>query len=196
MQNILQEKRKFCLGNVSKGKIDHELIKQIERDNNNLMILSDHKIELVNELSYINSFNEKKLCEVIENCEKNISSLPIQSITEMKSIYDRNMLYDDGMSVTGSSKIYFKYLEKKSEHISSKSAKDISNVASHSIALLKRKKNRSKLKKQKEEEELASVVYDNSIYELDKVESEPTYCFCNGVSYGDMVLCEHEGVFS
>ena len=62
--------------------------------------------------------------------------------------------------------------------------------------MLKKKKIRSsKSKKDKEEvEELSPYIAETNIYEYDKIENEPTYCFCNGISYGDMIQCDYDGV--
>jgi hypothetical protein len=32
------------------------------------------------------------------------------------------------------------------------------------------------------------------IYEMEKPENEPTYCFCGGISYGNMIQCDYANV--
>ncbi len=154
---------------------------------------------MVNELNYLQEYYSKKLNEIVESCEKNLPNLNLAlanqlAMGDMKSL-DRSIYYDDNYSVTGSSNWFKIFLEKKAENFSSKSNKDLS-APTLSCALLKKKKNRSnKPKKEKEEaEEFSPPVIESNLYEYEKVESEPTYCFCNGVSYGDMIQCEFDGV--
>jgi hypothetical protein len=70
------------------------------------------------------------------------------------------------------------------------------SVPTISSALLKKKKNRSnKPKNEKDDvEELSPNIVESNVYEYDKIENEPTYCFCNGISYGDMIQCDFDGV--
>ena len=197
---IITENRNKSLNiHKQKGKIDADILKQIENDFSNLTNLSEHKIELVNELNYLQEFYLKKLNEIVESCEKNLPNLNLAlanqlAMGDIKSL-DRSIYYDDNYSVTGSSNRLIIILEKKTDHFSAKSNKDLS-APNLSGALLKKKKNRSiKPKKENEEaEEFSPAVIESNLYEYDKVELEPTYCFCNGVSYGDMIQCDFDGV--
>jgi len=109
LQKVITDNRNKSL-NVykQKGKADADLLKQIEKDNNNLTSLSEQKIELVNELNYLQEFYSKKLNEIVETCEKNLPNLNLQlasqlGIGDMKTL-DRSIYYDDNYSITGSSK--------------------------------------------------------------------------------------------
>jgi len=63
---------------------------------------------------------------------------------------------------------------------------------------LKKKKSRpSKSSKGKDKEipeELLQNISEPLIYEAEKTDFEPTYCFCNGISYGGMIKCDYDNV--
>ncbi len=59
---------------------------------------------------------------------------------------------------------------------------------------MKRKKDRPKSKKDKDEMDEFRQQYDYAPIETENYEAEPRYCFCNGVSYGDMVGCDNSSV--
>lgn len=66
-----------------------------------------------------------------------------------------------------------------------------------SITLLKKKKSRPSKSSRKDKElddELTQNISEPIIYDLEKQENEPLYCFCNGVSYGDMIKCDNDTV--
>jgi hypothetical protein len=92
-------------------------------------------------------------------------------------------------------RVYIFKIEKR-EYPSSKSAKELGNGGQ---MFLKKKKNRpTKLgKKEKEEEESDELAqnYELSLLENEKFDSEPRYCHCNMVSYGDMVKCDNDSVY-
>ncbi len=70
--------------------------------------------------------------------------------------------------------------------------------SSHNQTYISKKKARSKSSKSKVDkeisEELIQGVSEPLIYEQEKTENEPTYCFCNGISYGSMIKCDYDNV--
>jgi hypothetical protein len=63
--------------------------------------------------------------------------------------------------------------------------------------LNKKKSRPSKSAKGKDKEiheEMLQNVTEPLIYEPEKIESEPLYCFCNSISYGAMIKCDYNHV--
>lgn len=81
---------------------------QIEKEYDYLKTLSDHKIKLQEEISYLSDFHLKKLNEIIENYEKNIHASNLQQglIPIPYDFKNEKMLsiMGDEISFTGSSK--------------------------------------------------------------------------------------------
>jgi hypothetical protein len=92
-------------------KGENEILKQIEKEYSNLVTLSDHKIEIENEINYLSEYHLKKLTENIENYEKSIDPIILQQgliplqYSEYKSEKGMGLMSDD-ISITNSSKFF------------------------------------------------------------------------------------------
>ena len=109
----------ICKSKNRNEKIENELLKQIEKDFNNLLILSEHKIEIENEINFLSEYHLKKSNETIDNYEKSLDSMVLQqglipqTYIEYKNEKALSLMPDD-ISITGSSNSYFfKYFRKK-----------------------------------------------------------------------------------
>jgi hypothetical protein len=185
---------------ICKEKIRSEEKEKLKKDISTLFeyleTLTEHKLKLQEEMTYLSDYHLKKLNEIIENYEKNVevSSIP-QGLIPINFDLKNDRMYSlmsEDVSFTGSS-IFIKFILEKRDYPSSKSVKESGNGQ----VFLKKKKNRpTKLgKKEKEEdsEELGQN-YELSLLENEKFDSEPRYCHCNMVSYGDMVKCDNDFV--
>lgn len=97
----------FCKSKNRNEKTEQELLKQIDNENDHLISLTDEKIELVSEASFlINDFHLKKLNEIIESFEKNLQSSSFQNMGDKdpKGSDKANSVEDDNISIEGSGK--------------------------------------------------------------------------------------------
>lgn len=91
-------------------KSENEILKQIEKEYSNLVTLSDHKIDIENEINYLSEFHVKKLSEIIENYEKSLDPILLQQgyvplpYSEYKNDKGIGLISDD-ISITNSSKL-------------------------------------------------------------------------------------------
>ena len=62
-----------------------------------------------------------------------------------------------------------------------------------------KKRNRSSKQKSKEKEEIEDLstpqIVEMAVSDFQEQENEPKYCFCNGISYGDMIKCDNDKVY-
>ena len=76
--------------------------------------------------------------------------------------------------------------------------KDVYNLNTQSFLNKKKARTSSKGVKSKVDkeiqEEIIQTIGEPLIYEQEKLENEPTYCFCNGISYGSMIKCDYDNV--
>jgi hypothetical protein len=126
-KNLQEQRKKFTMYYKTKNKnekIEQDLLKQIDKEHENLIYLSNHKIELVNEANYLIEYHSKKLNEIIENFEKylqNTNSLNPMLTSEYQNSEKAPSVVDDSISIAGSSNIYtISLLEKKTDNISIK----------------------------------------------------------------------------
>jgi hypothetical protein len=146
-------------------------------------------MEIINEISYLCKYHLDRLNETITNFEKTI---PYKDKTGPAEV-DLSVM-GDNISITGSSKF------KNREYSSAKNMKDITNslIAPIIPNFSAKKRNRPSKQKSKEKEDTEELTVpqyaDTVIPEFDQ-KNEPKYCFCNEVSYGDMIKCDNEKVF-
>jgi hypothetical protein len=99
----LKKKLKSKLRNE---RLDQDIIKQIEKEQDYLITLADHKIEIVNECNYLADYNLSRLNEKIDLYEKSLqnANIPISLSLPVMNTIDTF----DSISITTGS-IYNKY---------------------------------------------------------------------------------------
>ncbi len=110
MIELRQEYTYLCKSKIRNEKIENETLKRIEKDYNSLLILSDHKNEIENELRYLCEYHLKKSNEIIENYSKYVQA-NIESGLIIPNIIDETPLplYEEPFSQPTSSIYIFKY---------------------------------------------------------------------------------------
>jgi hypothetical protein len=89
---------------------EQELIKQVNKLNEQLISLAEHKTELTNEILYLIEYHLKNLNGTIESFEKSLNSTnapPQQNIPIEYKLEKAESVIGDNISIAGSSKIYF-----------------------------------------------------------------------------------------
>jgi hypothetical protein len=130
-QTKICDMKKKLKSKLRNERLDQDLVKQIEKEQDYIITLADHKIEFINECNYLAEYHLAKLNEKIDLYEKSLqnANIPITLSLPIMNTIDTF----DSISVTTGSKL--NNLEKKtSEYAKSKDT----NI--QSTMLLKKKK--------------------------------------------------------
>lgn len=146
-------------------------LKSIEKQNKELLTLSDYKKEIIKEIKYIIEFSFiDKLPPIIEEgqkeCENNINT-----------IYGINSFPNPETTKE----------EYRSSDLNINKKKD-DNDSLGSNSLLRNKKNRTKSTKSKKNN---NIEYEENGKNLQNGEKQKIYCTCKKQSYGEMIECEN-----
>ena len=114
MQNLLEIKRNntrnlFKSKNKSE-KNDQEILSAmefIEKENNKIMVLHDHKLELLKECSYLVDYHLGKTNEIIKGYEKTVQTNLLNGILPLnEDKIDKSIMLDEPSHI-GSSKLFY-----------------------------------------------------------------------------------------
>ena len=176
--NNLQKNREKYIQKLKENDLkNHESsLKLIEKEQKELLNLSDYKLEIIKELNYIieQSFINK-ISPIIEEgkkeCDNNLNGMYGVGNSE-KSILNDYLNNTD-------------YNNKKKDDLDSSNATGTTNF-------LRNKKNRTKsLKGKRNNIGLPPEYSDENTQNLQNGEKQKVYCRCKKPSFGDMIECEN-----
>lgn len=164
-------------------------MKNIQAEFDNLTHLSDYKLEATNECIYLVEYHLRKLNEIIDSFENNIRHQQVVQNDLNKNGKIPAEKNTDSYVATGKSKQRIDEPEKEEKFLNRKK-----------LHFANKKKKSAETTTQLQHNLSTSNFNDNMTNDIgqDKetadVQSEPVYCKCRGISYGNMVCCDNNSV--
>lgn len=192
-KRLADNRRQFLQIKRNKGEKHEDLKEKIDQDYNYLLNLNDMKQEALLDIEKIVKKHMEELKSTIEKYEKEYIT-PYASTAANTSQLDSSYIEPSGKSVkdkarNGFSNHHNQSFTSNGNHNHKKNNSNFMD-SSYSTVQVNSRRNNSKKGQLKN----ASMLDETSLMAGSEnvVENNELYCFCQGVSYGDMIGCDND----
>lgn len=192
------EKLKTLRKNASNSKQNSaQLLKNIEKEYKNCQELCEKRMDCTNESYFLLENELKKVNSIIERLELEQESEKLNEFSFQNYLLDKN--YDELINFDNYLNVKKKSKNKKTRN----SLKNVNLKFDSNFTNLKNKKNKENKTQKNKTGKKGKIVEtnlsnDSSFEDITYKEidgkigpKEPIYCFCNYVSYGNMIKCDN-----